>query len=63
MFERPGFGIHPPDPQGTIVAWWAGGVSDLPAAQAKVANSIIMFALRSLWLERNAQIFDDASPS
>jgi hypothetical protein len=36
-------------------------VHTLPAAQKKVTNSIIMLTLRSIWLERNAWIFDDAS--
>jgi hypothetical protein len=35
----------------------------LSTAQEKVANSIIMLTLRSLWLERNVQIFDATSSS
>jgi hypothetical protein len=41
-----------------IGEWWTGAVVPLPVNKHKEANSLIMLVLRSLWLERNARIFD-----
>jgi hypothetical protein len=33
-------------------------VERLPSAASKTANSAIMLTLRSIWLERNARVFE-----
>jgi hypothetical protein len=37
---------------------WTSIVDAMPIARRKEANSIIMLVLRSIWLERNARVFD-----
>jgi hypothetical protein len=41
-----------------IGEWWTSAVVPLPTNKHKEANSLIMLVLRSLWLERNARVFD-----
>jgi hypothetical protein len=46
---------------GTIKEWWPSAVSHLSHSDSKVANSAIMLVMRSLWIERNARIFEGVS--
>jgi hypothetical protein len=39
--------------------WWPSAVANLPRKDAKTVNSFIMLVARSLWLERNARVFDN----
>jgi hypothetical protein len=38
--------------------WWLRAVNRFPPADSKKANTLIMLTLRTLWLERNARVFD-----
>jgi hypothetical protein len=51
--------ILPPVADSTLTSWWPTTVERLPSAASKTANSAIMFTLRSIWLERNARVFED----
>jgi hypothetical protein len=53
-------GVTPPSPQITLSQWWPDAVQTLSRHDNKTANSFIMLTLRSLWLERNARVFDGA---
>ena len=48
-------------PQGAIGinGWWSQATAKFATVDRRAANSLIMLALRSLWLERNARVFDD----
>jgi hypothetical protein len=56
--------LHLPDitPTGFLVIadWWLLASRKFPARKRKEANSLIM---RSLWVERNARVFDDKRTS
>jgi hypothetical protein len=54
-----GFNITAPTTQSTLPEWWPSAVGHLSRADSKKANSFIMLTLRSLWLERNARVFDN----
>jgi hypothetical protein len=41
-----------------INGWWSRAAKSFAATERKKANSLIMLALRALWLERNARIFE-----
>ncbi|CAM0912886.1 unnamed protein product [Alopecurus aequalis] len=45
--------------QDRLADWWPMAVHDLPAPDQRTANSVIMLVIRSLWLERNARVFDN----
>jgi hypothetical protein len=60
--QQLGFAIHAPSPQSVLSRWWPDAVANLSKADAKVANSFVMLTIRSLWLERNARVFEN-SPS
>jgi hypothetical protein len=51
-------GVMPPSPQSTLALWWPDAVRALSRRDSRTANSLIMLTLRSLWLERNARVFD-----
>jgi hypothetical protein len=38
--------------------WWIWAVNRFPPADSKNSNTLIMLTLRTLWLERNARVFD-----
>jgi hypothetical protein len=43
--------------------WWPAATARFSVADHKAANSLIMLVLLSLWLERNARVFERASKS
>jgi hypothetical protein len=51
-------GVIPPSPESTLSQWWPDAVQALSRRDSRTANSLIMLTLRSLWLERNARVFD-----
>jgi hypothetical protein len=51
-------GVTPPSPLSTLALWWPDTVRALSRRDSRTANSLIMLTLRSLWLERNARVFD-----
>jgi hypothetical protein len=53
-------GILPPTPQSSLKTWWPAAVANMSKGDSKAANNFIMLTLRSLWLERNARVFDGA---
>jgi hypothetical protein len=57
--QRLGFNLAVPSVQSSLSEWWPSAVEHLSRADSKMANSFIMLTLRSLWLERNARVFDD----
>jgi hypothetical protein len=57
--QQVGFNITAPMAQSTLPEWWLSVVGHLSRADSKKANSFIMLTLRSLWLERNARVFDN----
>jgi hypothetical protein len=58
-WQRLRLAIPLPDVQSTLTEWWPAAVEQLSKDDSKCANSLIMLALRSLWLERNARVFDN----
>ncbi|KAM0850196.1 hypothetical protein ACQ4PT_053226 [Festuca glaucescens] len=52
-------GIPLQPPTDCLGDWWSQVVGALPDRSRKDANSLILLVLRSLWLERNARIFDN----
>jgi hypothetical protein len=59
--------LHLPDITPTAVLgiydWWLQASRKFCARERKEANSVIMLVMRSLWLERNARVFDDKRTS
>jgi hypothetical protein len=53
-----GFNLAAPSQDGTLADWWPSTVKRLPSGRRKDGNSIIMLVIRSIWLERNARVFD-----
>lgn len=53
-----GLGLHLPTPAAPLLDWWPAAVEGLPVARRKETNSLTSLVLRSLWLERNARVFD-----
>jgi hypothetical protein len=39
--------------------WWVQVASRFGAGRRREANSLIMLAIRALWLERNARVFEN----
>jgi hypothetical protein len=39
--------------------WWVQVASRFGAGRRREANSLIMLAMRALWLERNARVFEN----
>jgi hypothetical protein len=56
--QRLQLGVAPPSPQSTLSLWWPDAVRAFSRRDSRTANSLIMLTLRSLWLERNARVFD-----
>jgi hypothetical protein len=48
-----------PNPDDALSDWWPTTVNSLASGRRKEGNSIIMLVIRSIWLERNAHVFDD----
>jgi hypothetical protein len=61
--QRLGFALQLPVLQSSIPEWWPAAMATLSKAESKIANSFIMLTLRSLWVERNARVFDGARSS
>ena len=57
--SRLGVSLPVPDAQSSLASWWPGAVQPLRSKDQKTANSLIMLVLRSLWLERNARVFEN----
>jgi hypothetical protein len=53
-----GFSLALPTMHGTLPDWWSSAVATLSRADSKKANFFIMLTPRTLWLERNARVFD-----
>ncbi|KAM0920400.1 hypothetical protein ACQ4PT_007548 [Festuca glaucescens] len=51
-------GYNLPLPTVGLADWWPESVNAMTKRRKKEANSLIMLVLRSLWLERNARVFD-----
>jgi hypothetical protein len=58
--QRAGIALVTPTSQSSLQLWWPSAVANLPRKDAKTVNSFIMLVARSLWLERNARVFDNA---
>jgi hypothetical protein len=58
-WQRLGLAIPLSDVQSNLEEWWPAAVEHLSRDDSMRANSLIMLALRSLWLERNARVFDN----
>jgi hypothetical protein len=52
-----------PSDDAILEEWWPAATARFSVADRKAANSLIMLVLRSLWLERNARVFERASKS
>jgi hypothetical protein len=52
-----------PSPAAPLSDWWPAVVQQQPVGQRKMANSFISLVIRSLWLERNAHVFDNIETS
>jgi hypothetical protein len=62
--RRLGFTLPVPSHDVSLAKWWTSTVAHLPSGRRKDGNSIIMLVIRSIWLERNARVFEGkASPS
>jgi hypothetical protein len=62
--RRLGFTLPVPSQDVSLADWWTSTVAHLPSGRRKDGNSIIMLVIRSIWLERNARVFEGkASPS
>jgi hypothetical protein len=48
-----------PSPEEGINDWWCRAAALFAKAERRRANSLIMLTLRSIWLERNARVFED----
>jgi hypothetical protein len=49
-----------PSENAEIGEWWRAAVESFSAAERKTTNSFIMLVMRTLWLERNARVFERA---
>jgi hypothetical protein len=59
--QRLGFSIPVPMVTSTIPEWWPQAVEHLSQQDSRKANLVIMLTMRSLWLERNARVFERVS--
>ncbi|KAM0855446.1 hypothetical protein ACQ4PT_049767 [Festuca glaucescens] len=59
LLQHARIGIMPPVADSCLTSWWPTTVQQLPSSDSKVPNSAIMLTLRSIWLERNARVFED----
>jgi hypothetical protein len=50
-----------PTPQVSLPSWWPAAAATMSRQDAKAFNSLTMLVLRTLWLERNARVFDAKS--
>ncbi|XP_071685489.1 uncharacterized protein [Lolium perenne] len=60
-FRLLGWSPLPPTPTSTIREWWPQAELATRVADRKTLNSLILLVIRSLWLERNARVFDAQS--
>ncbi|KAM0866672.1 hypothetical protein ACQ4PT_042492 [Festuca glaucescens] len=58
-------GWHPPMPTATssIRDWWPEAERATTTGNRKALNSLVLLVIRSLWLERNARVFDARASS
>ena len=54
-----GVALPLPDAHSSLALWWPTAVQHLSSKDQKAANSLIMLALRAIWLERNARVFEN----
>jgi hypothetical protein len=47
-----------PSERAEIGEWWPAATARFAAKERKTANSFIMLVMRTLWLERNARVFE-----
>jgi hypothetical protein len=47
-----------PSENAEIGEWWPAAIAMFVATDRKTANSLIMLVMRTLWLERNAHVFE-----
>jgi hypothetical protein len=52
-----------PSDTAVLEEWWPAATARFFANDRKAANSLIMLVLRTLWLERNARVFEQTSTS
>jgi hypothetical protein len=57
LAPRLGIGIALPTSLSTISGWWPDAVPRLSSAYGRVANTIIILAMFSIWLEHNLMVF------
>jgi hypothetical protein len=50
-----------PSENAEIGEWWLAVVTRFAAVERRTANSFIMLVMRTLWLERNARVFERSS--
>ena len=55
---RLGVSLPVSDATSSLATWWPAAVQPLSSKDQKTANSLVMLVLRSLWLERNARVFE-----
>ena len=53
----------PPDGEDDFVDWWLQASHSTPRAMRKGTSSLIMLTAWWIWKQRNAIIFDNATPS
>lgn len=46
-----------PDPDSSLIAWWPGRRVQLPPAQRKGFDSLVLLTVWMLWKERNSRVF------
>jgi hypothetical protein len=47
-----------PSENAEIGEWWPAAIARFAATDRKTDNSLIMLVMRTLWLERNARVFE-----
>jgi hypothetical protein len=47
-----------PTAQSELARWWPEATEAVPRSKRRELNSFILLTIRSLWLERNARVFD-----
>jgi hypothetical protein len=57
------YGLLQPTSLSSLATWWPSTVAGLSRRDSRTANSLIMLIMRSLWLERNARVFDGVRSS
>jgi hypothetical protein len=61
VFLRLDIRVPLPTPQATLPAWWPASAAAMTRQDARAFNSLVMLVLRTIWLERNARVFDAKS--